>query len=487
MAARDVDVDQDGSIILTTDAGSCWRRTKRATIKNANVATAAEAKPKDYKFQRVPGLTRVTAVRASAFGAYAAVRKDCNVTRTQIGVDEPGLWEDLAPLLPFHEMTVFEEDSDDEDPAPRYWKRPADAYALRKRTLKSKDLEKEVSGILEKILGSSEHNYDILVGTSTSDVRIPVHEFLLSGRSRVLKDVLSAVRAIRSPQVVPDLLTVDMDDQSKIQIVFQSIDFLTLYNFVLYIYTDTVVDFWNVTRLYPTLAYSYRAVRTELMKVATKLEMKHLEPAVRQMIHPRRSLHADLSLAIRDPTFFENGDVIVDLADGEMLLHADIICQRCPFFEGLFRGRAGGQWLADRREDLSSLVHIDLTHVETHLFELVVRHLYTDAGEEIFEDVISEDLNDLLALDELLDHVMEVMAIANELMLDRLSQICQRLVGRYGQFAPLCRVRNLLTCLVNARNVCSLLAAISPSSVAEFKDAALEYACLSLEAVMQNG
>lgn len=40
---------------------------------------------------------------------------------------------------------------------------------------------------------------------------------------------------------------------------------------------------------------------------------------------------------------------------------------------------------------------------------------------------------------------------------------------------------------VNARNVCSLLAAISPSSVAEFKDAALEYVCLSLEAVMQNG
>jgi hypothetical protein len=46
----------------------------------------------------------------------------------------------------------------------------------------------------------------------------------------------------------------------------------------------------------------------------------------------------------------------------------------------------------------------------------------------------------------------------------------------------------LLTRLpVNARNVCSLLMAVAPSSVAEFKDAALEYVCLSLEAVMQNG
>jgi len=206
------------------------------------------------------------------------------------------------------------------------------------------------------------------------------------------------------------------------------------------------------------------------MKVASRLDMRQLEPAVRQMVLPRRSLQVDMELAIKEPSYFESGDVIVDLADGEMLLHSDIVCQRCPFFEGLFRGRAGGQWLSGRREG-SAPVRIDLTNVEHHLFKLVVRHLYTDAGEEIFDDVTSEDLNDLLALDELLDHVMDVMSVANELMLDRLSQICQRLIGRY----------------VNARNVCSLLTAVAPSSVAEFKDAALEYVCLSLEAVMQNG
>jgi hypothetical protein len=147
----------------------------------------------------------------------------------------------------------------------------------------------------------------------------------------------------------------------------------------------------------------------------------------------------DLELAIKEPSFFDSGDVIVDLADGEMLLHSDIVCQRCPFFEGLFRGRAGGQWLSGRREG-SSPVHIDLTNVETHLFELVVRHLYTDAGEEIFDDVTSEDLNDLLALDELLDHVMDVMSVANELMLDRLSQVCQRFIGRYGTYARVVHV-----------------------------------------------
>lgn len=430
MAARDVDVDLDGSVILTTDVGSVWRRTKRATIKNATIVSAAEARPKDYKFQRVSGLTRVIAVRASAFGAYAAIRKDCDVTRSQIGVDEPNLWEDLASLLSFHEMTNYEEASDDDEPSLRFWGRSTDAQGLRKRVLKSKDLETEITDILQQSL-TSDHIYNMEIGTTTSDVRIPVHEFVLAGRSRVFRDALLDFRAKGGEHVIADLLTIQ-DHGARVLVLFHGLDFLTVFDLVLYIYTDSVVDFWNVTRHYPSLASRYRGTRTELMKVASRLELRQLEPAVRQMVEPRRSLHMDLKLAIKDQTFFESGDVIVDLADGEMLLHSDVICQRCPFFEGLFRGRAGGQWLAGRRTEESTLVRIDLTHVEMHLFELVVRHLYTDAGEEIFEDVTSEDLNDLLALDELLDHVMDVMSIANELMLDRLSQICQRLIGRYG-------------------------------------------------------
>ncbi|KAJ4329950.1 hypothetical protein N0V87_010425 [Didymella glomerata] len=469
MAARDVDVDQDGSIILTTEAGTVWRRTRRATIKSANTTAAAELKPKDYKFQRVSGLTRVVAVRASAYGAYAAVRKDCDVTRNQIGVDEPGLWEDLAPLLSFYDMYNYEESSDDEEPVPRYWNRPGQSQALHKRVLKSKDLEKEVSEVLEQASMTSENTYDMLIGTTVSDVRLPVHEFIMSGRSRIFRDAMLDFRLKSSSYAIPELLTISKEGETTL-IMFQGLDFLTIFDLVLYAYTDAIVDFWNVTRHAPELAFRYRSVRTELMKVASRLEMRQLEPAVRQMVNPRRSLHVDLEIAIKEASFFESGDVIVDLADGEMLLHSDIVCQRCPFFEGLFRGRAGGQWLSGRREG-SAPVHIDLTNVETDLFKLVVRHLYADAGEEIFDDVTSEDLNDLLALDELLDHVMDVMSVANELMLDRLSQICQKFIGRY----------------VNARNVCSLLTAVAPSSVAEFKDAALEYVCLSLEAVMQNG
>ncbi|KAF2468489.1 uncharacterized protein BDR25DRAFT_231544 [Lindgomyces ingoldianus] len=470
MAARDVGVDQDGSIILTTDAGSVWRRTKRATIKNATAARIDDYRPKDYKFLRVPGLTRVIAVRASAFGAYAAIRKDCNVTKTQIGVDEPLLWKDVAPLLSFHELSNYEESSDDENPSPRFWQRPSNAQSLRKRALKSKDLEAEIIDILHSSMLSSGRSYDLELSTTLSDLRIPAHEFILSGRSRVFRNAMIEFRTTEGTFDMQDIMSLTRSGD-RTTVTFQGLDFLTVFNLTLYAYTDSIVDFWNVTRQFPKMAYRYRLVRTELMRIASRLELRQLEPAVRQMVNPRKSLNMDMQLAVKNPSFFESGNIIVELADGEMSLHSDIICQRCPFFDGLFRGRAGGQWLSSRRTEESKQIRIDLKHVETRLFELVVRHIYADAGEELFDEVNSEDLNDSLALEELLDHIMDVMSVANELMLDRLSQICQRLIGHY----------------VNARNVCSLLNAIAPSSVSEFKDAALEYVCLSLEAVMQNG
>lgn len=474
MAARDVDVDQDGSIVLTTEAGSVWRRTKRATIKDASAAGTGEYKPKDYKFSRIPGLTRVIAVRASAYGAYAAVRKDCDVTRTQIAVDEPTLWKDLTPLLPFCDLANYEEDSDDENPSPRFWLKPSQAESLKKRVFKSKHLETEVADIIRRTLNSDDIAYDIDIGTNVSDVRIPAHQFIFSGRSPVLRQGLAKLHESGNFNI-PDVLTVNCDGDGRASLIFQGFDFLTIFNLVLYVYTDSVIDFWHVIRQFPKMAFRYRQVRTELMKLASRLELRQLESAVRQMICPRRSLNLDMGLAINDPTFFDDGDVVVELANGdEFQVHSALICQRCPFFQGLFKGRAGGRWLAGRRnllEEPSDTITVDLKHIDRDIFQLVVRHIYADAGEELFDDVVSEDLNDYLALDELLDHIMDVMGVANELMLDRLSRICQKMIGRY----------------VNARNVCQLLNAIAPSSVAEFKDTGLEYVCLSLEAVLQNG
>ncbi|KXL43421.1 hypothetical protein M433DRAFT_155901 [Acidomyces richmondensis BFW] len=463
MIARDVGVDADGSIILSTEEGSVWKRSKRTKIKDASASGTGEYKPKDYKFSRIPGLTRVLAVRASAHGAYAAIRRDCNVLQTQIVVEEPSLRKDLWPLLCLKQLIdgcgpFLEEDR------PRFWQatqKPDEVQVLKQVILNSKDIEADVANLTARCLSDVSAKYDAVLSTSTSDIRIPVHRFMLAGRSRVLR------RGFRdlcptSTFTIPDLAICEIDSTGCTIIRFSGLDILTIIDLALYLYTDEVVDFWQMTRFAPKMAFRYRQIRIELMKVASKLELLKLEPAVRQMFTPRPCLETDLEIAFADPAFFFDGDVVVQLEDEKIRVHSALVRARCPFFGGLFMGRAGGRWLAGRNEDEE--VSVDMSHINSKTFLLVLRHIYADSGTELADEIVSA------GLDEFIDSIIDILSVANELMLDRLSQICQVVIGKH----------------VNARNVCELLNAIAPSSVREFKDAALEYLCLNLEAMLQG-
>ena len=461
MNARDVGVDADGAIIISTEEGSVWKRTKR---KTSSTAATADYKPKDYKFSRMPGLTRVLAVRASAYGAYAAIRRDCDVLKTQLVVEDQTIWKDLLPLLALRKLLEGRSNAED-DTRPRFWQATPkidEVKDLKQVILESKDIEAELADLAAQCFADPAASYDAVVTTTTSDVAIPVHRFVLTARSRVLR------RGFRdlcetSTFTIPELAISELDKDGRTAVRLQGLDILTVIDLVLYLYTDAIVDFWHMTRLAPKMAYRHRQVRTELMKVAAKLELVKLEPAVRQMVMPRQCLDLDLEVAFADPAFFYDGDVVVQLEDEEMRVHSAVMRARCPFFEGMFMGRAGGRWLADRGEDEAE-VTVDLSHINLRTFTMVLRHIYADTGSELFDDVVS------VGLDDFLDTIMDVLSAANELMLDRLSQVCQSAIGQY----------------VNVRNVCELLNAIAPSSVHEFKDAALEYLCLNLEAMLQG-
>ena len=431
MAVTDVDVGQDGSIIICTDSGSVWRRVKRVKIKDTHSLGRAAHKSKDYKFSRVPGLTKITAVRSNAFGAYAAVRKDCDVLKSQIGIDSPTLWNDLFSLLPLQSLSM-QEGPDSDQPAPRFWisSPPGnDASSIRRAVLAAKNLERQLPPLLANLESSTSLGYDLRIASTSSKVVFPVHEFVLAGRSEVMRQALSEFRQKYFFNLM-DVMTIEYDREGKVLVKFQGADLLTLLNLVLYIYTDGIIDVWHQTRHAPKLASKYRQVRIELMKIAAGLEMKNLEQAARLMVEPSRTLHNDFATAIKQPGFFDTGDVEVKLDGHSMLVHRAMICQRCPFFEGLFHGRAAGAWLSSRREQLlgaQERIEVDLKHIDPTIFEMVLQHIYADADEAIFNHVVTTDF------DAFLDLIMEVMSVANELMLDRLAQCCQKTLGRYGE------------------------------------------------------
>ena len=428
MAVRDVDVGQDGSIIICTESGSVWRRVKRAKIKDATAAGLSEYKAKDYKFSRVPGLTRITAVRSNTFGAYAAVRRDCDVLKTQVDVNNTTLWKDLYPLLPFHGFGA--EDSDTESPTPRFWvsSPPNDVASIRRAVLSHSNVEEEMESFLADRITTDNSQFDLQLGTTISDVRIPIHTFMLASRS---PPVAQGLQTFHNSYFfsIPDALTIEYDKYGKPLVLLQGIDFITMLNLVLYIYTDSVVDVWQFQRCYPASAHRYRQIRVELMKLASHLEMRKLEHAVRLMTEPPKTLHDDLELAIRDDGFFHDGNIEMELDGTTLPAHSALVCQRCPFFEGMFQGRAAGRWLSSRQDqdqDMPEPINVDLTHISPDIFRYVLRHIYADADERMFDDVVTADL------DTYLDLVIEVMSVANELMLDRLAQCCQKVVGRYG-------------------------------------------------------
>lgn len=428
MAVRDVDVGQDGSVIICTEAGSVWRRVKRAKVKDANAPLSTEYRPKDYKFSRIPGLTRIAAVRSNVSGAYAAIRSDCDVLHTQIHVDPRSLWKDLYPLLPFNDFALERGDPEVDYPSSRFWTiPPSGAPAILQAVLSTSNIEDSIAKLLAGKRDTENGSCDMHVGSSTSNVHLPVHEFILAGRSQVLSRALSTFRK-EYFFAIPKVLTIEYGKDGNILLLFEEVDMLTVLNFVMYLYTDSVADFWLQTRQPSHVVSRFRQTRNELMQIAAHLEMRYLDQSVRVQTQPPRTLHEDLDRAVRTSAYFENADVEIELDGTSLKAHGPMLRQRCPFFEGLFQGRAGGRWLDERRQQSREMIKIDLKHINPYIFELVRRHIYADTGEELFDDVYCSELESFL------DVIVEVMAVANEFMLDRLSQCCQKVLGKYGMY-----------------------------------------------------
>lgn len=471
---RSAGVGDDGSVIFCTDSGAVWRRVRRPTAKDAK--RDADGKQKAYKFQRVPGLGQVVAVAASD-GVFAAIRKDCTVLREHVGVGPETLRENISPLMPLADFEAACVAATDTSTTPRGPAEPAsssrgalDVERLTLEILKSENLAQDLTRHLTEWSYKNDERNVVVCVAGYREVRIPVHSWILSARSPVLRAALAEARESGSCELEDTFSIAASEDRAVIE--FKNLDLISLANLVAYIYTDNVVPVWQFIRLRNSAvssdrAYALRQIRVEVMRLATRLRMPALESAARLQSTPNPAMHGDFKDAINDPAFFGDADVIIDLDGDEVAAHSTILCRRCPWFDTLFNGRSGGAWLRARRDDAdepSDLVHIDMKHVDPESFKYVLRYLYADVGESLFDDVVVPTLDDFAEL------LMDVLGVANELMLDRLSQVCQHTLSRFA----------------TTRNVALLLNAVGGCSVTHLKDAGLEYICLQGEVMLEN-
>lgn len=174
------------------------------------------------------------------------------------------------------------------------------------------------------------------------------------------------------------------------------------------------------------------------------------------MNYPVRSLNKDFEAALNTHEFVRSTDLIIELAKSESIrVHSAIMKARCPFFDALYGGGADGRWLLGRRGD-GEAIKVDMKHVGKPVMEAVVTWLYTDWGPEGFDGVragVKEN-----KIDDYLDYVMDVMSVANELMLERLSQVCQKVLGSYGMsWYPISRGRNGILIFFSEHKKCGTI------------------------------
>ncbi|KAI5464762.1 hypothetical protein BGZ63DRAFT_421761 [Mariannaea sp. PMI_226] len=461
-----VGVGEHGSVIICTESGAVWKRVKRVKAKYATLTDSTDARRRDFKFQRVPCITDCVAVRSSIFGAFAAIRSDSNVMSEEITIDEKTLWDDVGSLLCLEDFEATEPSNNGSE-VQKAW----DAAIVREKCgsvpyqiLRSHDIEADLQQWLQMNAFLFE-DLDIEICTSfLPEIRIPAHGWVVAGRSPVFREAFSEFRLQGSP-VETEAFRIEASEDKTLVTFFET-DIYTVLNITVYCYQDKIIPVWKYTREAPSKAFRFRQVRTELMKVASRLSMPKLEAAVRLQASVEASLDADFKQASSHANFFDDGDIIIELDGDEVTAHSQLLCQRCPFFQGMFNGRSQGQWLAGRRDELDFVdkVRVDLKHIDPETFQYVMLYLYADVGQELFEDVTAP------TIDEFSELVVDVMSAANELMLDRLSQICQFFIGKF----------------VTTRNIANLLNEISPCAVTEFKDAGLEYICLQLESMLEN-
>lgn len=417
MAAKDIDVGQDG-IIICTESGSVWRRVKRMKVNEMHntVSTSTgtfsgssllgiDWKAKDYKFSRIAGLTRITLVRSNNFGAYAAVRKDCTIMKTQIQAWMPVEHNSLS-TLPAHLQGLH-------------------PILDTKTWVKFGIYSPEITDLKrwKKLFSSmSTETCDMVIQATLSDIRIPVHKAIILARCCMLPKILENFRGNVVLRWSTGLIQFTANGGNLQLDIQEDINVVMLF----------LMEIYAVKHHFLTIN---RNLRSRVTILGHTLQVVGLDNMTKTPCEV--GFEADLSEALWNPLYTAHGDMIIQLADGEqMRAYSTLLRLKSPFFETLFNGNASGGWITSRMQQMKAsgetAVKVDMSHIRQQVFQVVLCHVYSGKVDLLQNLKVVEGVN------EYLDFVLDVLAIADELMLEELSTICQQVIGSYGKFRVLC-------------------------------------------------
>ncbi|OJT15368.1 BTB/POZ domain-containing protein 1 [Trametes pubescens] len=462
-AVRDVALGVDGSIIICTESGHVF-------VRSRNLKAGQSSSAKTFRFQRIPYIQRVTQVCANATGAFAALRSDW--VPEEVKVVGHRIPQDLATIQPyFHLLSRTAK----EDAAPMPSVIPVDASPATVPPLDAEsDGEEEdaavqhdirqLKSLCEVILRLKEarkgteatpvfdpedmpFGADLLVHIQSSGIELPAHCAILAARSTVLCQVLADGKTARDPRSSFSVQGhANKATSRRSRITFTGCHPLSVLILFVYLYADEPLALWDhrighavLHQLELVKAKSVQ-IKTELQSLASVLDLPALLDVLEAPVKrtPKATLSRDLQQlfavnqaeGVRSPRPL-SGDLVLQLAEREVYCHSAILRARSPFFAALFDDK---DWTSKRWTSEGTVI-VNLKHLKWRAMESVLKYLCCGGDKEIF-DVIA----DVRSVDELLDFMFEVMAVANELHIDRLMLICSWVIMRRVWINNVCSI-----------------------------------------------
>ncbi|CAO3564900.1 unnamed protein product [Mortierella alpina] len=447
-SAIDFALGHNGSLIVLTAGGHVYIGSNKGSAIGRNV-----------KWQRIPHLDRIVQVYGNPSGAWAAVRSESVLTRVVV---RPGsLGSDFEESLSqFHlyqnneknhggrNETAGDEGDDEEDDGEG--RTPALLDPWRISTQGWQDIERswdhDLVPLLDLMTKEDASNQSSVSGSHLFDVEIQAgkrtlgaHRIILATRSAILHRAF--VESPRSRSTVGSLVTIEPRSGRKglrtgiLHTVSLKVEFTTAVLLLQFLYSDRFDPFWDALDLPAAYKHYARKVRQELYHLSLELALPTLQAALQYSFTHicSASLHESMDRIIQSPSRFDSlADVRLLLSDGKWLNgHQVILGHRSPFFNAMFvrtdewiRSRQGSRALPDTSEDeRRSLLKINMRHMDLESVALVMKHIYTDCGPEMFNDIEKEEMDDLI------DIVVSVLQISDEWLMDRLKEICESVLS----------------------------------------------------------
>ncbi|KAG5636401.1 hypothetical protein H0H81_008175 [Sphagnurus paluster] len=447
-AVKDVALGSDGSIIVCTESGHVFVRSRN--LKSGQTSGSGKA----FKFQRLSALQRVTQVCANATGAFGALRVEYQLK--PIGVCGNTFSQDLAAIQPYLRMPSLREHKTDE---PVLFEAPhdedSDDLQITNDILKLMDLlnvllsqqkQRKESGEWPKPEAPLPYGADVTIQMAAGFI-FPVHQIILSARSSVLGLVLSGSSLHNrwssiSIQVVSPLHRSHRGH--PIHLKLSGCHPLSVLILLAFLYTDEIMAPWD-HRVSSSLGQSLKKLKCDPLQVKTDLgalaELLELPTITAALDSPIKSLPSpSLELAMRrlfsssqaqaashDSTLAP--DVILQLFDRDVYCHSTILRARSEFFANFFDE---DEWTR-KRWDAQGVIKVDMKHLNWRVMDYVLRFMCFGAEDRMFESL--EFVN---SVDEALEFIFDVMAAANELLLDRLVLLCSSVILQHANIHNAC-------------------------------------------------